>query len=75
MPALTIDNTASLAAARNTIRGWTPARANACSTRGWSQVGGHATIGFPCSRVNRTGPMDAAPGSTFAFHLSLGEAF
>jgi outer membrane translocation and assembly module TamA len=26
-------------------------------------------------RVNRTGPMDPAPGSPFAFHLSLGEAF
>jgi outer membrane protein assembly factor BamA len=26
-------------------------------------------------RMNRTGPDDPAPGSTFAFHLSLGEAF
>ena len=26
-------------------------------------------------RINRTGPMDAAPGDKFAFHLSLGEAF
>jgi translocation and assembly module TamA len=26
-------------------------------------------------RINRTGPMDASPGSHFAFHLSLGEAF
>ena len=26
-------------------------------------------------RLNRTGPEDAAPGSRFAFHLSLGEAF
>jgi outer membrane protein assembly factor BamA len=26
-------------------------------------------------RLNRTGPADPEPGSTFAFHLSLGEAF
>ena len=26
-------------------------------------------------RLNRTGPTDPEPGSTFAFHLSLGEAF
>ncbi|MBA3817842.1 MAG: BamA/TamA family outer membrane protein [Deltaproteobacteria bacterium] len=26
-------------------------------------------------RLNRTGPMDPAPGSRFAFHFSIGEAF
>ena len=26
-------------------------------------------------RLNRTGPMDPEPGSHYAFHLSLGEAF
>ncbi|HEU0033023.1 MAG TPA: BamA/TamA family outer membrane protein [Kofleriaceae bacterium] len=31
-----------------------------------------ADLGY---RLNRTGEMDAAPGSRFAFHLSLGEAF
>lgn len=31
-----------------------------------------ADLGY---RLNRTGPMDPAPGSRFAFHLSLGEAF
>jgi translocation and assembly module TamA len=31
-----------------------------------------ADLGY---RLNRFGPMDPAPGSRFAFHLSLGEAF
>ncbi|HWO17931.1 MAG TPA: BamA/TamA family outer membrane protein [Kofleriaceae bacterium] len=31
-----------------------------------------ADLGY---RLNRTGPMEPAPGSRFAFHLSLGEAF
>lgn len=31
-----------------------------------------ADLGY---RLNRTGPMDPAPDSRFAFHLSLGEAF
>ncbi len=31
-----------------------------------------ADLGY---RLNRTGPMDPAPGSRYAFHLSLGEAF
>ena len=26
-------------------------------------------------RLNRTGPLDPEPGSGYAFHLSLGEAF
>lgn len=31
-----------------------------------------ADLGY---RLNRTGPMDPAPGSRFAFHFSIGEAF
>jgi outer membrane protein assembly factor BamA len=31
-----------------------------------------ADVGY---RLNRTGPMDPAPGDKFAFHLSIGEAF
>lgn len=31
-----------------------------------------ADLGY---RLNRTGPMEPSPGSRFAFHLSLGEAF
>ena len=31
-----------------------------------------ADVGY---RLNRTGPMDPDPGSHFAFHLSIGEAY
>jgi outer membrane translocation and assembly module TamA len=31
-----------------------------------------ADLGY---RLNRTGPLDPQPGSRFAFHLSVGEAF
>jgi outer membrane translocation and assembly module TamA len=31
-----------------------------------------ADIGY---RLNRTGPNDPQPGSTYAFHVSIGEAF